>query len=63
LIYPVPTLDHPGTPTLFKESFPRGKGKFHHAWIMSPCVKEAVDDEYPFILTTVACSNTGTAAR
>ena len=28
LIYPVPDFNHPGTPTLFKESFPRGRGKF-----------------------------------
>lgn len=50
LIYPVPTLDHPGTPTLFKESFPRGKGKFHTLDYVP--VREQVDDEYPFILTT-----------
>jgi predicted molibdopterin-dependent oxidoreductase YjgC len=50
LIYPVPTLDHPGTPTLFTESFPRGRGKFH-ALDYVP-VREEPDDEYPFILTT-----------
>ena len=50
LIYPVPDLDHPGTPTLFTESFPRGRGKFvplDYVHIM-----EEPDDEYPFILTT-----------
>ncbi len=50
LIYPVPTLDHPGTPTLFKETFPRGRGKFH-ALDYVP-VREEPSDEYPFILTT-----------
>ena len=50
LIYPVPNLEHPGTPTLFKDSFPRGKGKFH-ALDYVPAM-EAVDDEFPFILTT-----------
>jgi len=50
LIYPVPHMEHPGTPTLFKESFPRGRGKFH-ALDYVP-VREQVDDEYPFILTT-----------
>jgi formate dehydrogenase alpha subunit len=50
LIYPVPTLDHPGTPTLFKESFPRGRGKFISVDYIP--VMEPVDDEYPFILTT-----------
>jgi formate dehydrogenase alpha subunit len=50
LIYPVPDMDHLGTPTLFKESFPRGRGKFiplDYVHIM-----EEPDDEYPFILTT-----------
>ncbi len=50
LIYPVPSLDHPGTPTLFKESFPRGRGKFIPLDYVP--VKEEADDEYPFILTT-----------
>ena len=50
LIYPVPNMDHPGTPTLFKESFPRGRGKFHTLDYVP--VREQVDDEYPFILTT-----------
>lgn len=50
LIYPVPTLDHPGTPTLFKESFPRGRGKFHQLDYIP--VMEEPNDEYPFILTT-----------
>ncbi|HEX5807261.1 MAG TPA: formate dehydrogenase subunit alpha [Anaerolineales bacterium] len=50
IIYPVPDFDHPGTPTLFKDSFPRGRGKFiplDYVHIM-----EEPDDEYPFILTT-----------
>jgi formate dehydrogenase alpha subunit len=50
LIYPVPTMDHPGTPTLFTETFPRGRGKFHPLEYVP--VREQVDDEYPFILTT-----------
>jgi len=50
LIYPVPTMDHPGTPTLFKESFPRGKGKFHQLEYIP--VMEGPNDEFPFILTT-----------
>ncbi|HUH96855.1 MAG TPA: formate dehydrogenase subunit alpha [Anaerolineales bacterium] len=50
LQYPVPTADHPGTPTLFKESFPRGRGKFTPLDFVP--VKEEPDDEYPFILTT-----------
>jgi predicted molibdopterin-dependent oxidoreductase YjgC len=41
---------HPGTPFLFGESFPRGKGKFHSLEYV-PSV-EMPDEEYPFILTT-----------
>ena len=40
----------PGTPFLFAESFPRGRGKFH-ALEYIPSV-ELPDAEYPFILTT-----------
>jgi predicted molibdopterin-dependent oxidoreductase YjgC len=50
LIYPVPDLNHPGTPTLFTESFPRGRGKFIPLDYVP--VMEEPDDEYPFILTT-----------
>jgi formate dehydrogenase alpha subunit len=41
---------HPGTPYLFAESFPRGRGKFHPLEYV-PAV-EMPDQEYPFILTT-----------
>jgi formate dehydrogenase alpha subunit len=47
---PVWDDDHPGTPYLFAESFPSGKGKFHPLDYV-PAV-EMPDDEYPFILTT-----------
>ncbi|MDK1082124.1 MAG: formate dehydrogenase subunit alpha [Anaerolineae bacterium] len=50
LQYPVWDKDHPGTPFLFAESFPRGRGKFTLLDYI-PSV-EPVDDEYPFILTT-----------
>jgi predicted molibdopterin-dependent oxidoreductase YjgC len=51
LQYPVPTMDHPGTPTLFKETFPSGRGKFHPLDYYVP-MKEMPDDECLFILTT-----------
>ena len=54
LIYPVPSMDHPGTPTLFTESFPRGRGKFHPLEYI-PVMEEA-DDEYPFILSLIHIS-------
>jgi predicted molibdopterin-dependent oxidoreductase YjgC len=41
---------HPGTPFLFAERFPRGRGKFHPLEYR-PTV-EMPDEEYPFILTT-----------
>jgi formate dehydrogenase alpha subunit len=50
LIYPVPDVTHPGTPTLFKEDFPRGRGKFIPLDYVH--IVEEPDDEYPFILTT-----------
>jgi len=50
LQYPVWDLNHPGTPFLFAESFPRGRGKFTPLNYIP--VVEPVDDEYPFILTT-----------
>jgi predicted molibdopterin-dependent oxidoreductase YjgC len=48
----VPVWDdqHPGTPFLFADTFPRGRGKFHPLEYR-PSV-EMPDDEYPFILTT-----------
>jgi len=50
LQYPVLDETHPGTPFLFAESFPAGRGKFFPIEHI-PAV-EATDDEYPFILTT-----------
>ena len=50
LIYPVPNETHPGTPDLFLETFPRGRGKFTSLDYVP--AMEPVDDEYPFILTT-----------
>jgi formate dehydrogenase alpha subunit len=47
---PVWDDNHPGTPYLFAETFPSGKGKFHPLEYV-PAV-EMPDDEYPFILTT-----------
>ena len=47
---PVPDEDHPGTPYLFGETFPRGRGKFHILEFVPSA--ELPDDEFPFILTT-----------
>ncbi len=47
---PVPDLTHPGTPFLFSERFPRGKGKFHPLDYVPSA--EMPDDDFPLILTT-----------
>jgi len=47
---PVWDESHPGTPYLFSDSFPRGRGKFTPLEFIP--VTELPDDEYPLILTT-----------
>ncbi len=48
--WPCPEETHPGTPFLFKDGFPRGKGRFTAVDFTGP--KELPDAEYPFVLTT-----------
>lgn len=48
--WPCTTLDHPGTPYLFKGGFPRGKGRFTAVGYRPSA--EVPDSEYPFILST-----------
>lgn len=50
LQWPCPTAEHPGTPYLFKNVFPRGKGRFTPVRYKPPV--EEPDEGYPFILTT-----------
>lgn len=50
LQWPCPSEDHPGTPILHMESFPRGRGKFVACEFREPA--EMPDNDYPFILTT-----------
>ena len=48
--WPCPALDHPGTPYLFEEDFPRGRGKF---WTVEYTNEsENPDTDYPYHLTT-----------
>ncbi|HQL39441.1 MAG TPA: formate dehydrogenase subunit alpha, partial [Anaerolineaceae bacterium] len=47
---PVPDESHPGTPYLFRDQFPRGRGKFHPLTYIPSA--ELPDEEYPMILTT-----------
>lgn len=48
--WPCPSEDHPGSPFLFADDFPRGKGLFIAAAYTS--TSELVDAEYPFTLNT-----------
>jgi formate dehydrogenase alpha subunit len=50
LQWPCPTADHPGTPILHVERFPRGKGLFVPVDYRPPA--EETDQEYPLILST-----------
>jgi formate dehydrogenase alpha subunit len=50
LQWPVPTVDHPGTPYLHKDRFSRGLGHFTAVEFKEPA--EAPDKEYPLTLTT-----------
>ncbi len=50
LVWPCPTLDHPGTPILHINKFTRGEGVFFPIEYQPPA--ELPDAEYPFVLTT-----------
>ncbi len=48
--WPCPDKDHPGTPYLFADSFPRGKGLFNILGLRLE--SEQASPEYPYILST-----------
>jgi predicted molibdopterin-dependent oxidoreductase YjgC len=48
--WPCPSEDHPGTPYLFADTFPRGKGKLTSLDYRPSA--ELPDKKYPFILST-----------
>ncbi len=48
--WPVPDKDHPGTPRLHEDSFPRGRGLFMLVGYRDPA--ESISPEYPVWLTT-----------
>ncbi|MFH1569572.1 MAG: formate dehydrogenase subunit alpha [Gemmatimonadota bacterium] len=50
LQWPCPDRGHPGTPILHRETFTRGKGRFHAVEFIEP--DELVDDDYPLRLST-----------
>src|SRR5690348_9014082 len=49
--WPCPTPDHPGTPRLYGESFPRGKGRFIPVR-QDPPAAELPNKRFPLILNT-----------
>jgi formate dehydrogenase alpha subunit len=48
--WPCPNFDHPGTPYLFTDDFPRGRGKFWE--VQYGTDSELPDAEYPYNLST-----------
>jgi formate dehydrogenase major subunit/formate dehydrogenase alpha subunit len=50
LHWPVPDSSHPGTPILFVNDFPRGRGRFHVVEHLPPA--EWPDRDFPLLLTT-----------
>ncbi|SHO46630.1 formate dehydrogenase major subunit [Desulfopila aestuarii DSM 18488] len=52
LQWPCPSADHPGTPYLFKEMFPREGGKAQFTVVPRVISSELPDTEYPYLLTT-----------
>jgi len=50
IMWPCPTVDHPGTPILHTERFSRGLGKFHAVRAALPA--EMPDADFPLILST-----------
>lgn len=48
--WPCPDRNHPGTPFLYENGFPRGKALFHPVAWSGP--EEVPDEEYPLVLTT-----------
>ncbi|HSH04610.1 MAG TPA: formate dehydrogenase subunit alpha [Anaerolineae bacterium] len=48
--WPCPDFDHPGTPYLFTDDFPRGRGRFLE--VEYGTESETPDEEYPFNLST-----------
>lgn len=64
LQWPCPTAEHPGTPFLFADGFPRGRGTFTPVVWHGP--SEQPDEHYPLVLTTgrvLYQYHTGTMSR
>jgi len=51
LQWPCPTVDHPGTPYLYGDTFPRGRARFIPA-LQTVEAAEMPDTDFPFLLNT-----------
>jgi len=66
VFWPCPSLDHPGTPRLFAETFPTDNGRAHFHAVSHRSVPEQLTKEYPLYLTTgrlLAQYQSGTQTR
>jgi assimilatory nitrate reductase catalytic subunit len=66
VFWPCPSLDHPGTPRLFAETFPTENGRAHFHAVSHRTVPEQLTKEYPLYLTTgrlLAQYQSGTQTR
>ena len=52
LHWPVPSVDHPGTPRLFAAGFPTADGRARMHAVDQPASLEPLDDDFPVHLTT-----------
>ena len=50
LQWPCPDIDHPGTPYLHEDTFPRGRGRLLGIEYEAPA--ELTNEDYPYLLTT-----------
>jgi assimilatory nitrate reductase catalytic subunit len=50
--WPCPSMDHPGTPQLFKDRFHHADGKARIFGITPKMPAEPIDQDYPIVLTT-----------
>ena len=66
VFWPCPSLDHPGTPRLFADTFPTDNGRAHFHAVSHRTIAEEPTDAYPLFLTTgrlLAHYQSGTQTR
>ncbi len=66
VFWPCPSLDHPGTPRLFDDSFPTSDGRARFLRVEYAAPIETPDPDFPYVLTTgrlMAQYQSGTQTR